>query len=412
MKNLEKQLKILSENVEEIIPTSGLKEKLILAKKEKRPLIVKFGADPTAPDLHLGHMVVLKKLKKFQEFGHQVIIIIGDFTAKIGDPSGRKKTRPQLSDKEIKKNAQTYLNQLSKILNLKKVKVFFNSQWFSKMKLKEIIEITSLFSVAQILEREDFKERYQNQIEIKLHEFLYPLMQGYDSLKIKSDIEIGGTDQKFNMLVGRFLQQAKKMPPQIVMTMPLIEGTDGKKKMSKSYGNYIGIFEKPQEIYGKIMKLPDDLMIKYFRLLSDFSKKEIENFKKNLEEGKIHPKNLKEKLAFDIVRQLYGNNLAKKARNYFVTAFQKREIPEEIPEIKISSPKINLPEILTRKKILPSKSEVKRLINQKAIKILEKKGSKTIEIPVKTFQISLKKNTVLKIGKKRFLKLIFLKHSS
>jgi len=412
MKNLEKQLKILSENVEEIIPTSGLKEKLILAKKEKRPLIVKFGADPTAPDLHLGHMVILKKLKKFQEFGHQVIIIIGDFTAKIGDPSGRKKTRPQLSDKEIKKNAQTYLNQLSKILNLKKVKVFFNSQWFSKMKLKEIIEITSLFSVAQILEREDFKERYQNQIEIKLHEFLYPLMQGYDSLKIKSDIEIGGTDQKFNMLVGRFLQQAKKMPPQIVMTMPLIEGTDGKKKMSKSYGNYIGIFEKPQEIYGKIMKLPDDLMIKYFRLLSDFSKKEIENFKKNLEEGKIHPKNLKEKLAFDIVRQLYGNNLAKKARNYFVTAFQKREIPEEIPEIKISSPKINLPEILTRKKILPSKSEVKRLINQKAIKILEKKGSKTIEIPVKTFQISLKKNTVLKIGKKRFLKLIFLKHSS
>lgn len=412
MKNLEKQLKILSENVEEIIPISGLKEKLILAKKEKRPLIVKFGADPTAPDLHLGHMVILKKLKKFQEFGHQVIIIIGDFTAKIGDPSGRKKTRPQLSDKEIKKNAQTYLNQLSKILNLKKVKVFFNSQWFSKMKLKEIIEITSLFSVAQILEREDFKERYQNQIEIKLHEFLYPLMQGYDSLKIKSDIEIGGTDQKFNMLVGRFLQQAKKMPPQIVMTMPLIEGTDGKKKMSKSYGNYIGIFEKPQEIYGKIMKLPDDLMIKYFRLLSDFSKKEIENFKKNLEEGKIHPKNLKEKLAFDIVRQLYGNNLAKKARNYFVTAFQKREIPEEIPEIKISSPKINLPEILTRKKILPSKSEVKRLINQKAIKILEKKGSKTIEIPVKTFQISLKKNTVLKIGKKRFLKLIFLKHSS
>jgi len=412
MKNLEKQLKILSENVEEIIPTSGLKEKLILAKKEKRPLIVKFGADPTAPDLHLGHMVILKKLKKFQEFGHQVIIIIGDFTAKIGDPSGRKKTRPQLSDKEIKKNAQTYLNQLSKILNLKKVKVFFNSQWFSKMKLKEIIEITSLFSVAQILEREDFKERYQNQIEIKLHEFLYPLMQGYDSLKIKSDIEIGGTDQKFNMLVGRFLQQAKKMPPQIVMTMPLIEGTDGKKKMSKSYGNYIGIFEKPQEIYGKIMKLPDNLMIKYFRLLSDFSKKEIENFKKNLEEGKIHPKNLKEKLAFDIVRQLYGNNLAKKARNYFVTAFQKREIPEEIPEIKISSPKINLPEILTRKKILPSKSEVKRLINQKAIKILEKKGSKTIEIPVKTFQISLKKNTVLKIGKKKFLKLIFLKHSS
>ena len=406
MKNLEKQLKILSENVEEIVPASGLKEKLLLTQKEKRPLIVKFGADPTAPDLHLGHMVILKKLKEFQELGHQVIIIIGDFTAKVGDPSGRKKTRPQLSEKEIKKNAQTYLKQLGKILNLKKIKVFFNSQWFNKMRLKEVIETASLFSVAQILEREDFKERYKNKIEIKLHEFLYPLMQGYDSLKIKSDIEIGGTDQKFNMLVGRFLQQAKKMPSQIIMTMPLIEGLDGKKKMSKSYGNYIGIYEKPEEIYGKIMKITDRLMIKYLKLLSDFSKKEIENFEKNFKKGIIHPKDLKAKIAFNITKQLYGKELAKKAENYFTIAFQKKGIPKQIPEIKISSQKVNLPEILTKKKILSSKSEVKRLINQKAIKVLEKSGSKIIEVPVKTFQISIKKMVVLKIGKKRFLRLI------
>ncbi len=406
MKNLEKQLKILSENVEEIVPASGLKEKLLLTQKEKRPLIVKFGADPTAPDLHLGHMVILKKLKEFQELGHQVIIIIGDFTAKVGDPSGRKKTRPQLSEKEIKKNAQTYLKQLGKILNLKKIKVFFNSQWFNKMRLKEVIETASLFSVAQILEREDFKERYKNKIEIKLHEFLYPLMQGYDSLKIKSDIEIGGTDQKFNMLVGRFLQQAKKMPSQIIMTMPLIEGLDGKKKMSKSYENYIGIYEKPEEIYGKIMKITDHLMIKYLKLLSDFSKKEIENFEKNFKKGTIHPKDLKAKIAFNITKQLYGKELAKKAENYFTIAFQKKGIPKQIPEIKISSQKVNLPEILTKEKILSSKSEVKRLINQKAIKVLEKSGSKIIEVPVETFQIFIKKMVVLKIGKKRFLRLI------
>jgi len=409
--SLEKELKILSENVEEIIPSFGLKEKLELAKKEKRPLRIKFGADPTAPDLHLGHLVILKKLKEFQDFGHQVIIIIGDFTAQIGDPSGRKKTRPQLSEKEVKKNAETYLAQLGKVLDLKKLKVFFNSEWFKKMKLKEVIEIASLFSVAQILEREDFKERYKNQIEIKLHEFLYPLMQGYDSLKVKADIEIGGTDQKFNMLVGRFLQEAKKLPAQVVMTMPLLEGIDGKRKMSKSYGNYIGIYEKPEEIYGKTMKLPDKLIIKYLKLLSSFSKKEIESFEASLKKEKIHPKDLKAKLAFDIVAQLYGKKLAKKAQDYFITAFCRKEIPKEIPEIEVASQKINLPEVLTKEKIFSSKSEVKRLIKQKAIKILEKKGKKTVANPLESFEVSFKKELILKIGKKRFLKFIFKKPS-
>ncbi|MCD6412093.1 tyrosine--tRNA ligase [bacterium] len=411
MKEIENQLKILSRNCEKIIPADGLKEKLLLSKKENRPLKIKFGADPSAPDLHLGHLVILRKLKEFQDLGHQIIIIIGDFTAQIGDPSGRKKTRPQLSEKEVKENAKTYLDQLGKILDLKKTKVFFNSQWFSKMKLKEVIELASYFSVAQILERNDFKERFKNQIEIKLHEFLYPLLQGYDSFVTEADIEIGGTDQEFNMLVGRFLQQAKGKPAQIVITMPLIEGLDGKRKMSKSYGNYIGIYEEPREIYGKVMSLPDKLMIKYFRLLTDFSEKEIKDFEEGLKKGKIHPRNLKAKLAFEIVKELWGEKKAQKAQDWFESVFKKKEMPKEVEEIEVFSEKINLPEILTEKKILPSRSEVKRLILQGAIKILEEKGNKRVEIPVKTFEISFKKSIFLKIGKKKFLKLTFKKPS-
>ena len=411
MKEVEKELKILSRNCEKIIPSDGLKEKLLLSKKEKRPLKIKCGADPSAPDLHLGHLVILRKLKQFQDLGHQIIIIIGDFTAQIGDPSGRKKTRPQLSEKEVKENAKTYLDQLGKVLDLKKTKVLFNSQWFSQMKLKEVIELASYFSVAQILERDDFKERFKNQIEIKLHEFLYPLLQGYDSLITEADIEIGGTDQEFNMLVGRFLQQAKGKLAQIVITMPLIEGLDGKRKMSKSYGNYIGIYEEPREIYGKVMSLPDKLMIKYFRLLTDFSEKEIKNFEEGLKKGKIHPRNLKAKLAFEIVKEIWGEKKAQKAQDWFESVFKKREMPKEIEEIELSSKKVNLPKILAEKKILPSRSEVKRLISQGAIKILKKEGDKRIEIPVKTFEISLKESVVLKIGKKKFLKLSFKKSS-
>jgi len=411
MKEIEKELKILSRNCEKIIPLNGLKEKLLLSKKEKRPLKIKFGADPSAPDLHLGHLVILRKLKEFQDLGHQIIIIIGDFTAQIGDPSGRKKTRPQLLEKEVKENAKTYLDQLGKVLDLKKTKVLFNSQWFSQMKLKEVIELASYFSVAQILERDDFKERFKNQIEIKLHEFLYPLLQGYDSLITEADIEVGGTDQEFNMLVGRFLQQAKGKPAQIIITMPLIEGLDGKRKMSKSYGNYIGIYEEPREIYGKVMSLPDKLMIKYFRLLTDFSEKEIKNFEEGLKKGKIHPRNLKAKLAFEIVKEIWGKKEAQKAQDWFESVFQKKEIPKEIEEIEVSSEKINLPKFLAEKKILPSRSEVKRLISQGAIKILEEKENKRIEIPVKTFEISFKKDLVLKIGKKKFLKLTFKKPS-
>ncbi len=399
VKSISSQLKILKRGVNEILPEGGLKQKLLYSKNNKKPLRIKLGADPTAPDLHLGHLVILRKLKQFQELGHKVVIIIGGFTARIGDPSGRSKVRPSLTEIEIKKNAKTYLDQVGKVLDLKKTEITNNKDWLSKLKLKELLNIFSRFTLNQILAREDFKNRLKNKQEIFFHELLYPLMQGYDSVQVKADIEMGGTDQKFNLLIGRDMQQIFGQHPQAVMTMPLIEGTDGKKKMSKSYGNYIALNDSPEEKYGKIMSLPDDLMLKYFLLLTSISEDQIGKYKRELKTKKTNPRDLKMKLAFEIVKEIDGKEKAKKAQDHFVRIFQKRTIPKDIFAIETTKKDVDLASLLVKNKIVSSKSELRRLIKQKGVKI----NSKTINTE-KIFL--LEKENILQIGKRRFYKII------
>lgn len=397
--SLEKELKILSSKAEDILPHNSLEEKLVLARKEKRPLRIKLGVDPTAPDLHLGHLVILRKLKEFQDFGHRVVIIIGDFTAQIGDPSGRNKVRPPLSKKEIKKNTKTYLEQIGKVLDLRKIEITMNGKWLRKLSLESLIRLMSKFTVAQILARDDFRNRFDNKTEIFLHELIYPILQGYDSKAVRADIEMGGTDQKFNLLVGRDIQEIFNLPPQAVMTMPLIEGTDGKRKMSKSYGNYIAFNERPEDKYGKIMSVPDSLILKYFRLLTNISEKSLKKYERLLKSGRINPKELKMKLAFDIVSNLDGENPARKARKYFVDTFQKGIIPRGIPILISNSATVNLPALLVENGVLSSKSEARRIITQGGIKIDgDIIGRENVKLS--------KKEALLQVGKRRFFKIL------
>jgi len=391
----EKIKNLLSRGAVNIIEKDSLEKKLNSGKK----LRIKFGADPTAADLHLGHMVCLKKLKEFQDLGHQIIFIIGDYTAKIGDPSGRNKTRPSLSDAEIKKNTKTYLDQVGKILDIKKIKIYKNSQWFSKMSLADILNLSSKFTVAQILERDDFEKRIKNKVEIYYHETIYPMMQAYDSVMVMSDVEVGGNDQIFNMLAGRELQKKMGQEPQDILTMPLLIGLDGKEKMSKSFGNYIGIAESSNEQFGKIMSLPDNLIIEYMLLLTDIQTKNINEIEKKIKEGKINPRDAKIKLAFEIVKFFHGEEKAEKAKEEFERVFSKKETPKDMPVVKIDTNKINLVELLVNNKILPSKSEARRLIEQRAVEINGEKIKNWKE------EIEIKKEAVLKIGKKRFVRI-------
>ena len=391
----EKIKNLLSREAVNIIEKDSLEKKLNSGKK----LRIKFGADPTAADLHLGHMVCLKKLKEFQDLGHQIVFIIGDYTAKIGDPSGRNKTRPSLSDAEIKKNTKTYLDQVGKILDIKKIKIYKNSQWFSKMSLADILNLSSKFTVAQILERDDFEKRIKNKVEIYYHETIYPMMQAYDSVMVKSDVEVGGNDQIFNMLAGRELQKKMGQEPQDILTMPLLIGLDGKEKMSKSFGNYIGIAESSNEQFGKIMSLPDNLIIEYMLLLTDIQTKNINEIEKKIKEGKINPRDAKIKLAFEIVKFFHGEEKAEKAKEEFERVFSKKEAPKDMPVVKIDTNKINLVELLVNNKILPSKSEARRLIEQRAVEINGEKIKNWKE------EIEIKKEAVLKIGKRRFVRI-------
>lgn len=391
----EKIKNLLSRGAVNIIEKDSLEKKLNSGKK----LRIKFGADPTAADLHLGHMVCLKKLKEFQDLGHQIIFIIGDYTAKIGDPSGRNKTRPSLSDAEIKKNTKTYLDQVGKILDIKKIKIYKNSQWFSKMSLADILNLSSKFTVAQILERDDFEKRIKNKVEIYYHETIYPMMQAYDSVMVMSDVEVGGNDQIFNMLAGRELQKKMGQEPQDILTMPLLIGLDGKEKMSKSFGNYIGIAESSNEQFGKIMSLPDNLIIEYMLLLTDIQTKNINEIEKKIKEGKINPRDAKIKLAFEIVKFFHGEEKAEKAKEEFERVFSKKETPKDMPVVKIDTNKINLVELLVNNKILPSKSEARRLIEQRAVEINGEKIKNWKE------EIEIKKEAVLKIGKRRFVRI-------
>jgi tyrosyl-tRNA synthetase len=386
---------ILNIGVEEIIE----KQHLFDVMKSGRCLNIKFGIDPTMPDLHLGHSVPLRKLRQFQDLGHLAILIIGDATAMVGDPSGRSETRKMLSSVDIKKNMKNYLKQAGKILDIKKTKVVYNSKWLNNNSMVTILELSKAGTVQQILHRSDFKKRIENDQDITLLETLYPLLQGYDSVMTKADLEIGGTDQKFNLLTGRRVQRYFKMAEQDILTLSLLEGTDGVKKMSKSYGNYIALDEKPEDMYGKTMSLPDSLIIKYFNLCTSVSKEEILEIKTEIETKKLNPKDAKMRLAFETVKIYHGEKKAKEAEDNFVNTFQKREIPEVMEEIKAGVGEM-LSEILVKNKVLSSKGEWRRLVLGNAIHDLDK--HKNIEDQ----NIKIIGNLTLKIGKKRFIKIV------
>jgi len=404
MKPAGEQLKILLQGVVEILPANSLREKLLIAQKEKRPLRVKLGADPTVPDLHLGHAVCLRKLRQFQKLGHKVIIIIGDFTAQIGDPSARVKTRPPLGKEEVKINAKSYTEQLSKILDPSQTKIVFNSKWLEKLTLKEIIKLAASYNVSRMLEREDFKKRYKGGIEIAMHEFLYPLLQGYDSVMTKADIEVGGMDQKFNLLVARDIQKTFGQSSQSCLLLPLLEGIDGKEKMSKSLGNYVGLTNEPADMFGKIMSIPDTLIIKYFRLCTDFNEKTINEFEKDLKKKKINPRDLKLKLAFEIVKLYHGKKKALKAQDYFQTVFQKGKLPPKIPEYTLIQKKaILLPQLMIKLGLAKSKSEAKRLILQGGVKINQRK----IENVYQKIDPKKEREIIIQVGPRKFVKVSF-----
>ncbi len=395
------QLEYLLRGSAEVISEEALYEKLEKSISSGLPLKVKAGYDPTAPDIHLGHTLLIQKMKHFQDMGHEVIFLIGDFTGMIGDPSGKSKVRKKMTKKEIVKNAATYKKQIFKILDPNKTTIVFNSHWMEKMSSSDFIELTSHYTVARMLERDDFHKRYKGQQPISIHEFLYPLIQGYDSVVLKADVELGGTDQKFNLLVGRELQKDFGQEPQVVLTMPLLEGTDGVQKMSKSLDNYIGITEPPKEIFGKIMSISDDLMIRYYELLSDVSMSEIKKMKKNLKAEAVHPKDCKVKLAKEIVARFYSTDEANNAANEFENIFKKKEIPDEISEfnVKWNNEKIWVCHLMKETGLAKSSSEAVRLIKQRAVSI------DGVKITDSDLQLEKKGMFVLKIGKKKFARI-------
>lgn len=397
----EKQLEIIKRGCVEIISEKDLLEKLQRSYNKDIPLKIKVGFDPTAPDIHIGHTVLIEKMRQFQELGHIIIFLIGDFTGMIGDPTGKSEIRKSLTKEEILKNAGTYKEQIFKILDDQKTKIVFNSSWLEQMTAAELINLQAKLTVARMLEREDFKQRFKNHNPISIHEFIYPLLQGYDSVVLESDIELGGTDQRFNLLMGRELQKEYGKEEQIIIIMPLLEGLDGIKKMSKSLNNYVGISEHPREIYGKLMSITDELMIKYYELLSQISLNEFKALKEGLNSSTIHPKKVKEDLAIEIIRKYYDSDSALNAKEEFDRVFKEKKLPDEILEIKINwiEDEMWLPKIMKLASIVTSTGEAMRLIKQGAVEI---NGIK-INDTNKKLKVG---NYLIKIGKRRFVKLI------
>lgn len=400
MKTVEEQLRLIKHGVADLLPEEEFKKKLEKSIATNTPLIVKLGLDPTAPDIHLGHTVVLRKLKVFQDLGHQIVIIIGDFTARIGDPSGKSATRKPLDEEAIAINAATYKEQIFKVLDPEKTIVRYNSEWLEKLNFADVLKLTAQYTVARMLERDDFQKRYTEGRSIGVHEFLYPLMQGYDSVAINADVEFGGTDQTFNLLVGRHLQEQRGQEAQTIITMPILEGLDGVQKMSKSLGNYIGISEAPTEMYGKAMSIPDELMMRYFMLVTDMSIEEQEDLAKRLEDGTAHPRDTKMQLAHTIVKLYHGQDAADHAQAEFVRVFQQRSLPEDIPtyEVAASSDAVYLPQFLNEAGLAASNSEARRSIKAGALKI---NGEKFEEE-----NLVLQDGMVVQLGKRKFIRLI------
>lgn len=401
---VERQLATLKRGVVEVVPEETLKEKLIKSIAEGRPLKVKLGLDPSAPDIHVGHTVVLHKLRQFQEFGHEVQLLIGDFTGQIGDPTGKSETRKQLTPEDVKRNAETYQKQIYKILDPVKTKLYFNSEWLAPLQFADVVTLAAKLTVARMLERDDFTKRYANGQPISIHEFFYPLMQGYDSVALESDVELGGTDQKFNLLMGRTLQKEYGKETQVAIMLPLLEGLDGTNKMSKSLGNYIGIDEEPGQIYGKSMSIPDELMLKYYELATDLGTEELAELKNGLEKGTVHPRDAKMALASTFVRMYHGQEAAEAAQQHFITVFQKRALPDDIEEVQVPSSElengsIKLVRLLVALGLQASTSEARRSIQQGAVRINEEKWSDPAA------DVTPKSGDVLQVGKRKFVKL-------
>ncbi len=395
MTDIETQMTQIKRGIAELIDEAELRKKIARGK----PLTIKVGFDPTAPDLHLGHTVVMHKMRHFQELGHRIVFLIGDFTGLIGDPSGRNETRPPLSQEQVLANAETYKKQVFKILDPEKTVVEFNSKWLGGMSSADFIRLASRYTVARMLERDDFEKRYKEQRPIAIHEFLYPLCQGYDSVALKSDVEMGGTDQKFNLLVGRHLQGQYEIEPQCIITLPLLEGTDGVRKMSKSYGNYIGIDESPTDIFGKVMSISDELMWRYYELLSSFSLDEIAAKKRGVEKGEIHPKVAKEDLAEEMVTRYHSEKDAKEARQGFTAVFVKGGVPDDAPTHSCTSGEDSTPPVfLEAAGLVKSRGEARRLIKEGAFSIDDVR-SDDAQSPLPAG------NYVIRLGKKRFLRL-------
>lgn len=401
MISAQEQVRQIKHGVADLINEQDLVKKIEKSIKENKPLVVKLGLDPTAPDIHLGHTVPLRKLRLFQEFGHQVVIVIGGFTARIGDPTGKSVTRPPLTKEEVLKNAETYKTQIFKVLDPEKTIVRDNSEWLESMNFADVLRLASSYTVARMMERDDFSKRFKEGRPIGVHEFMYPLMQGHDSVALHADVEFGGTDQTFNLLMGRHLQELEGQEPQVVITMPLLEGLDGIQKMSKSLGNYIGIDEEPKEMYGKAMSIPDELMMRYFMLVTDMPIEEQEDMEKRLESGELHPRDAKMQLARTIVRLYHGEDAALEAEEEFKRVFQQRAMPTDVPEYVMVAPiePIFVPQFCTDAGLTASNGEARRSIKAGAFKV---NGEKYTEENLK-----LEDGMIVQVGKRKFVKIKF-----
>lgn len=405
-REVERQLSIIRRGVAEIVPEDALARKIAASVASGKPLKVKLGLDPSAPDIHIGHTVVLHKMRQFQDLGHEVQLIIGDFTGKIGDPTGKSETRKQLTEEDVRRNAATYEEQMFKILDPQKTKFYFNSEWLGAMKFEDVLQLAAKLTVARMLERDDFAKRYANNLPIHIHEFFYPLMQGYDSVSLESDIEIGGTDQTFNILMGRTLQSAFGFQDsQAAILMPLLEGLDGVQKMSKSLGNYIGIDEAPNDMFGKTMSIPDELMLKYYELSTMITNEELAALRQGLQDGTVHPRDAKVQLAKQYVSMYHGEEAAEQAEEHFITVFSKREMPDEIEQVTINEELleeggVSVSKLLVAIGFAASTSEARRSVTQGAVKL----NSEKLLDP--NAHIAIQSGDIIQAGKRKFAQLV------
>jgi tyrosyl-tRNA synthetase len=392
-----RQMELIRRGAAEIVPEDELTKKITKSLKEKKPLRIKLGLDPTAPDIHLGHTVVLNKLRQFQDLGHEVHLIIGDFTGRIGDPSGKSETRKQLTEEEVKANAQTYQEQIFKVLDKEKTIIHYNSEWLMPLNMVDVLQLAAKYTVARMMERDDFNKRYKEGLPIGIHEFMYPLMQGYDSVALQADVELGGTDQKFNLLVGRNLLKEYGHEPQVAFMMPILEGTDGIQKMSKSLGNYIGINEEPYEMFGKTMSIPDEMITRYFELVTRVPMEEIKDIQTKMSEGLLNPRDAKMRLAREIITAYHSEKEAIEAEEKFKLVFSKGDIPEDIPEVNVKEEEVWLPKLLNDHNMVESTSDGRRMLKQGAVKISGEKYNNE--------NIVLKDGMVIQVGKRKFIKI-------